>query len=241
MPLFASLTYQELNRLDREETLVVLPTGCTEQQGPHLAVGFDTWFVQELCEEVGRRLARLGVTALIMPTTPYGPTPEHRSYGGYVNLEQATFERLLADALESLIEQGFMRFVIWRGCGGHRLDHWARRFEEAHKGIARVWVPPHPYNEVWQEVASEAVPGGHADSFTTSVALYKHPECVRLDRVPPPSEGTPDFDDPNADWRLVSDSGVVGDATRASPELGKRLWNRTVERVTAILAALVAN
>ena len=50
MPLLGALSYEEFNDLDRETTVAVVPTGCTEQQGPHLAIDFDTWFATELCE-----------------------------------------------------------------------------------------------------------------------------------------------------------------------------------------------
>jgi creatinine amidohydrolase len=241
VPLFADLTFEELKRLDPDRAVVLVPTGCTEQQGPHLGVGFDTWFASELCDAVAERLAEAGVLALVLPTLPFGPTPEHRGYGsGYINLRQETFEALLEDVLDSLVEQGFRRIVIWRGCGGHRVAEVVSRVNAAHAGCARVWVPEHPYHEVWCSLADPAVPGGHADSFATSIALARHPERVRPDRVPAPSGAAPDFNDPDADWSLVTPSGVVGDPTHASAELGQRLWTRTIEQVAAIVEQLAA-
>lgn len=241
MPLFADFTFEELKRLDRPRAVVLVPTGCTEQQGPHLGVGFDTWFAAELCEAAAECLAESGVLAFVLPTLPFGPAPEHRGYGsGYINLRQETFEALLQDVLDSLVEQGFRRIVIWRGCGGHRLAELVSRVNAAHDGRVRVWVPEHPYHEVWCSLADPAVPGGHADSFATSIALARHPELVRPDRVPAASAAAPDFNDADADWSLVATSGVVGDPTHASAELGERLWSRTVERVAAIVEQLAA-
>ena len=237
MALFATLTYEELNSLDRDQTVVLVPTGCTEQQGPHLSVDFDTWFAAELCEAVAERLQSRGLAALVLPTTPFGPTPEHRGYGGYVDLRQETFESLIEDVLHSLVSQGFGRFVVWRGCGGHNLAELAQRFNAAKSGTARLWVPEHPYDEIWRSVADPHVPGGHADSFATSIALYRHPERVRTDRVPPPAPAAPGLDQAPADWSLAFPTGVVGDATRASAALGAELWERTVDRVTAMIEA----
>jgi creatinine amidohydrolase len=240
MVSFGALTYEELNNLDRDRTVVLLPTGCAEQQGPHLAVDFDSWFASELCVAVADQLESRGIVALVLPVTPFGPTPEHRGYGGCIDLGQETFERLLADVLDSLVAQGFRRLVIWRGCGGHRLGGLADRFNATHAGAARLWVPDHPYHEIWCAVADPDVACGHADSFTTSIALLRHPERVRPDRIPCPTGVIPDFDDPEADWSLVVPTGVVGDPTRATAELGERLWARTVEQVVETVTRVAA-
>jgi creatinine amidohydrolase len=96
VPLFAELTYEELRDIDRDRVVVVVPTGCTWQQGPHLAVDFDTWFPSELLSAVAAQLDAQGTPTLVMPAMPVGPTPEHRVYGsGYVNLRQSTFEAVV--------------------------------------------------------------------------------------------------------------------------------------------------
>ncbi len=40
---FGDFTYREIRECAKLDWLVVIPTGCTEQQGPHLPVDFDTW------------------------------------------------------------------------------------------------------------------------------------------------------------------------------------------------------
>lgn len=237
MPLFANLTAEEINGLDRDETLVVLPTGCTEQQGPHLTVDFDTWFASELCEAAADRLSPR-LTVLVLPATPYGPAPEHRAFGGFVDLRQTTFENLLEDVLDSLVAQRFRRLVIWRGCGGHQLTAFVNRFNATSSDIARLWMPEHPYNEIWCQVADPSVPGGHADSFTTSIALHRHPERVRAGRIPESEGNAPAVEDAENEWSVDHPTGVVGDASHATAELGALLWERTVDRVCETLADL---
>lgn len=39
---FGGLTYEEIRKRAAEGSLAVVPTGCTEQQGPHLPVNFDS-------------------------------------------------------------------------------------------------------------------------------------------------------------------------------------------------------
>jgi creatinine amidohydrolase/Fe(II)-dependent formamide hydrolase-like protein len=66
--------------------LAIVPTGCTEQQGPHLPIDFDTWFAETVALAAAKHAACFHqVRALVLPPMPFGPTPEHKGYGsGYV-------------------------------------------------------------------------------------------------------------------------------------------------------------
>ena len=73
---FIDYTYLEIKDLIDEGRLAVLPTGCTEQQGPHLPVDFDTWLAEAVALEAARHTARChGIRALVLPAMPFGPTP----------------------------------------------------------------------------------------------------------------------------------------------------------------------
>ena len=121
---FVDYTYLEIKSLIDAGCLAIVPTGCTEQQGPHLPVDFDTWFAEAVSLEAARYAARChDVRALVLPAMPFGPTPEHRGFGsGYVNIPHSVHEECVYFALESLAEQGFDAIVVWRGCGEHRLE-----------------------------------------------------------------------------------------------------------------------
>ena len=229
---FGDLTYEEIRARAGAGWLAIVPTGCTEQQGPHLPVDLDTWLAETVCLAAAQRAAEQhGVKALVLPALPFGPTPEHRNYGsGYVDLPQALHEGVVASVLRSLAEQGFRRIVVWRGCGQHRLDGVVARFNRTWSGRARAFLPGLPYAQIWEKVAP-GIPGGHADSFTTSLALHLRPDAVRIDCIPPPEIEAVDWDDPNLDFAAYSASGVIGDATRASRELGARVWEMVLERV----------
>jgi hypothetical protein len=45
---YGDLTYREVARLATSGAVAIVPLGCTEQQGPHLPVDFDTWFAEAL-------------------------------------------------------------------------------------------------------------------------------------------------------------------------------------------------
>ena len=236
---FTNLTYLEIAAAAADGAIAVLPTGCTEQQGPHLGVGFDSWFAEEVCVAASDDAKSAGVDALVLPALPYGPTPEHKGFGsGYIDIPVPVQDALVEAALGSLADQGFGRIVVWRGCGEHDLTGAVETFNTNRTDGARAFLPELPYHDIWCEVADPSVPGGHADSFATSIALHRHPELVRTEAIPTEVSAQPDWSEGHLDFTKVSSSGVVGDATHASDELGSRLWDACVASVAATFAAI---
>lgn len=240
---FGDHTYEEIRELARGGCLAILPTGCTEQQGPHLPVDFDTWFAVELCQAASKRASRnFRVYSLVLPAIPFGPTPEHRNYGsGYIDIPRKLHSDIVIAALESLAEQGFERIVVWRGCGGHELGDTVREFNRMHRSESAAFLPRHPFNDIWRRIGDPTVSGGHADSFSTSIALYLRPEDVRKHKIVDPAHPSVDWQDPHLDFARYSSTGVIGDPTHASAELGARLWEAVVDSVAATLRDIASS
>jgi len=230
---FGDLTYQQIRDYAASGCLAVLPTGCTEQQGPHLPVDTDTWFAETLCLAAADHAgAQYGLDVLVLPPLPFGPTPEHRGFGsGYVDLPQEVHEQVVWAVLQSLADQGFSRIVVWRGCGQHALGHVVERFNREHRGQARAFWPKLPYHDTWMRLGNPGNPGGHADAFMTSIALHLRPESVRRERIANPENAPVDWEDPNLDFSRYTNMGVIGDPTEATAELGAKLWDAVVQRV----------
>jgi len=225
---YTDFTYEELRDLLPSVDAAFIPLGCTEQQGPHLPTDFDTWMITRLCGEIADRLeSEHGQSVVVLPTLPFGPTPEHAGFGfGYVNLRQSTHEALVQDVLQSLAEQGFPTLVIWRGCGQHDLGAVIDRFNASHKGCA-AYQPVIDYGAICDSAFGRSVPGGHADSFATSIRLHLDGDAVRMDKVREPTLQPFEWSDV-MDFALISDTGVIGDPTQASVEAGARIWELCV-------------
>ncbi len=52
---YNKLTWPEMNDAIEMQKVVILPTGSTEQHGPHLPLDVDLFLVREVCHELGRR------------------------------------------------------------------------------------------------------------------------------------------------------------------------------------------
>ncbi len=237
---FGDLTFIEIRRQAESGCLAILPTGCTEQQGPHLPVDFDTWFAERLCLAASRRAAgKYRVQSLVLPAIPFGPTPEHRNYGaGYVDVPAQLHSDLVSATLVSLAEQGFRRIVVWRGCGGHDLRGAVREFNQASPPEAQAFLPEHPFHDIWCRLGDPDVPGGHADSFSTSISLHLRPATVRVNEIRDPAHRPVDWQDPNLDFARYSPTGVIGNPTHASAALGAKLWEASVASVAKTLRAI---
>jgi creatinine amidohydrolase len=234
---FGDLTFEEVRECAEAGWLAIVPTGCTEQQGPHLPVDTDTWFFEAVCEAAAQRAAsEHAISSLVLPALPFGPTPEHRGFGsGYIDLPQEVHEAAVAAVLRSLAEQGFARIVVWRGCGQHALERTVGSFNRAHQGTARAFLPELPYHEIWMHIGNPRNPGGHADAFATSIALHLRPEPVRRGRIVDPKSRPVDWEDPHLDFSRYTETGVIGDPTEATPELGRELWDAIIRRVARTL------
>ena len=212
---FGDLTFLEIRRLAKSGCLAILPTGCTEQQGPHLPVDFDTWFAERLCLAASRRAAgKFRIQSVVLPAIPFGPTPEHRNYGaGYVDIPGKLHSDLVSATLVSLADQGFQRIVVWRGCGGHDLRGAVRDFNQANPHNAQAFLPEQPFHDIWRRLGDPNVPGGHADSFSTAISLHLRPATVRMNEIINPAQRPVNWQDPNLDFARYSSTGVIGDPT----------------------------
>ncbi|HCU91240.1 MAG TPA: hypothetical protein DHU96_00125 [Actinobacteria bacterium] len=57
---FGDCTYQEIAALAAAGAVAMMPLGCTEQQGPHMPVDFDTWFAEALVTAAAADQAEAG-------------------------------------------------------------------------------------------------------------------------------------------------------------------------------------
>jgi creatinine amidohydrolase len=234
---YGELTYPEIR--DRAEAgwLAVIPTGSIEQQGPHLPVDFDTWLAETVTVAAAEQAARdHNVNALVLPVIPFGPTAEHRNFhSGYIHLPAKLQHAIIYAVLRSLFEQGFKRLVLWKGYNGHDPSAVVAQFNAEHAGRAIVILPDMPYQAVWKEIGVSDAPDGHAGSFTTSLALFLRPEVVRTDQITAPRSKPVNWNDPRLDLTRYTNTGVIGDPTQATAELGQRLWEALIPMAALLL------
>src|SRR5271155_4501985 len=124
---FAYLTWKQVDRLAREDTLLVLPTAAIEQHGHHLPLATDTLINNYM---LGKALelgpAELPVYAL--PPICYGKSNEHIGFPGTMSVSASTFMAVIRDLGASVAASGFKKLALYNSHGGNtsRVDVMAR-------------------------------------------------------------------------------------------------------------------
>jgi creatinine amidohydrolase len=108
----------ELDRLDRDRTVLLLTVSPLEEHGPHLPVGVDAFTARHLAETVAERLvaARPGWTAVLAPTLHMGTFAFHAP--GTITMRQRVVRDAVTDYGESLARAGFRYIFVANGHGG---------------------------------------------------------------------------------------------------------------------------
>lgn len=128
----ADLTSPEFAALVKTNPMAIIPIGSIEQHGPHLPNGTDTFAAELVAMATADAL-----DAAFVPFGPYGVTPIHAGHAGTINLRRSTFEALLTDICEELVDQGVNRFVFvnWHEGNNASLDAVATELQDRHDDV----------------------------------------------------------------------------------------------------------
>jgi creatinine amidohydrolase len=116
------LTWPQIDALDRERTLFILPMGMIEQHGPHLPVGADTIGVTYEANAAATRVSRAlpGWNVITMPAINYGHSGANQLgdmpiHPGTYGLRQSTLRSLVADVGAQIAQNGFKWVFVLNG------------------------------------------------------------------------------------------------------------------------------
>ncbi len=210
--------------------LAILPTGSTEQHGPHLTVETDI----AIATELARRLALQHFPRVVVaPPIPAGLSNHHMHFPGTITWSFDTFTGSLTDTIRSLRAHGIPRFLILNGHGGNRASLsvlCARlRYEEGVELAACTWFDL-IRDACYKFIDRRRV---HADEIEAAMGLYLAPRIVRKAALTRGREHADPY--PHTDssaggaveipyyWEELTPNGAYGDARRATVAMGEEL------------------
>ncbi len=166
------------------------------------------------------QMARRLKNALVAPTIQYVPEGNPDSVNpGAISLPSPAYDTLLDAAARSLKVHGFTDILFIGDSGGNQpgLTAVADALNEEWKGgNARVFAltdyysASRVYYRAWLEAAfgyDEQTAGSHAGITDTSQMLFIRPSGIRKDQIKA--------------WGGPQDSGVSGDPSKATAEIGR--------------------
>jgi creatinine amidohydrolase len=249
------MTRPEVEAFLAKHRTVIVPTGSTEQHGPHGPLLTDAL----VPTEIARRMApRIG--AVVAPTINYGLSYPHVGFVGLVHIRIPTFMALIEDLCLSLSSIGFRRIVF---LNGHYDNTYAIAYACANVGDRLgPEVKAFPIN-YWDGMSREEAAeffdpsnGLHANKGETSAMMAINPALVDLEaanaEMPPFPQTTNQaavhtaffFSSPGSVYRATK-SGTWGDPRTSNAEFGERYLQvvtnasvRLVEDIEKTFAAM---
>ena len=207
------------------KTTIIIPTGGTEQNGPHMVLGKHNYLVKYKAGEVAKRLGN----ALVAPVVAYVPegdvTPPtgHMRFAGTITTPQDVFAKVLEYAARSFKQHGFTDIALMGDSGGNQAGQklvaellnkeWAATPVRVHH--LTDYYPGRGDDWVVSQGVSAADVGSHAGTHDTSSLMYLNPSMLRVDKMGPGKSG--------------DGQGHVGNPAKATALFGKRILEMQIE------------
>ena len=237
---YEKLTWPEINQAVQATKVVVVPIGSIEQHGPHLPLDVDVVCPVGVAHHAARLIPD---QVLIMPPIIHGYTAHVMDFPGTINIHYEHFIRMVMDVGKSLAYHGFKKIILLNGHGSNwpNLDLASRRINletDAECSAVCWWSLITIDQEFYKSWRESKFPGGcsHAGELETSAYMYLDEENVRHDKI---ADGDIEYNKAESDffwtdllaggpapvtsWTAsYSDTGVLGHATLATREKGRR-------------------
>lgn len=215
-------------------TTVIIPTGGTEQNGPHMVLGKHNYLVKHKAGEIARRLGRT-LVAPVMAYVPEGdvnPPTGHMRFSGTITTPPDVYAKVLEFAARSLRQHGF-RDIAFLGDSGGNQDGQRIVAEALNRQWAATPARVHHLNAYYpgpgddwlkREGVSDGDVGSHASIHDTASLLFLNPSMIRKDKL--------------AFGKAGDGSGTIGNPALATAEYGRQIVEMQIDAALRQLRAL---
>jgi len=217
------LTWPEVAaRMTTGTNSIIIPTGGTEQNGPHIAIGKHNWIVRFTSGEIAKQLGNALAAPVIayVPEGSINPPQGHMLFPGTISVSEKAFAAVLEDTARSFKQHGFQAIFFLGDSGGNQAAQ-----QMVAENLSKEWAQDHvvvasldAYYADAEAVRfiKEAKLGGagamaHAGFADVSETLAAHHKGVRADKVMYYNE------------KDASSTGFAGDPSGASAAYGRKL------------------
>ncbi len=250
---YGEMTWPEVKDAAAAERVAVIPIATIEDHGLHLPIDTDLRLCTAVCEEA---VSRAADRAVLVPAINHGYSPHHMDFPGAITIGAETLIRYGVDVCKSLAHHGFKRMLIVNGHGSNTpfVDIIARLTVVESGALAAAvnyWAAP-GVREVAESLRESEKIGGmnHACEFETSLYLALAPDLVDMSKAVHELSHRPSKnywtdliggDGPLAmmePWSALSETGVMGDPTKATAGKGRKLLDAAANGIVELIDEL---
>ncbi|MFT7160161.1 MAG: creatinine amidohydrolase, partial [Bacteroidia bacterium] len=225
------LTWKEIEEKLKLVDTAILPCGAIEQHGPHLPVDVDYFDAVYLANKVAEACS--DPKPFVLPPIPYGVSYHHEDFKGTLSVTNDGLSRFVYDIGMGLAKNGIKKLIILNGHGDNAptLSYAAQMINRDAEIF--VCVDTGETSDIDLYDLIETKNDIHAGEIETSTTLAIRPEMVQMDKA---VNETLAFGSDYLDYtskrgvawyvqtNKISETGVMGDPTKASIEKGKKMW-----------------
>jgi creatinine amidohydrolase len=244
------MTWPEIKDAAAADCVAVVPVATIEDHGLHLPVDTDLLLCATVCDQA---VSRASGRAVLVPPINHGFSPHHMDFPGPITIGAHTFIRYGVDVCKSLAHHGFKRILIVNGHGSNTpfADIIARLTVVESGALAAAvnyWAAPGVRETAEGLRESEKIGGmNHACEFETSLYLAIRPDLVDMTKAAhelsyrPTKNYWTDLiggDGPLVmmePWSALTQTGVMGDPTKASAEKGRKLLDAAANGIVELI------
>jgi creatinine amidohydrolase len=258
IPLFDELTWPDVAAAVKAKAPVIVPLGATEQHGPHLPLGADTYQGIDISRRAAALLQAEGSKLVVGPAIAFGPPPflseSPKSYPGTIAVSNDTLRALTHDICQSLIDHGFRRiYLLLANVESEYAMHIVAK-ELTERTAANIvtlnWLIG--IRPGYKGLLRSTKPQGHGGEGETARMLATAPHLVRMEharpyhpRLPAQPEVYGDFLPyfggaigryryDNGEFAGFKD-GITGDPQLGTAETGEKTYKLIAEWVAAAI------
>ena len=238
---YRDLTRLEMEQVDKENTIILIPVGALEQHGNQAPLGTDDIIAEAMVEYIGRALEEAGepdFPMLVFPVIPVGLSTEHRNFCGSITLRPDTYYHLLYDICVSLAHHGFKKiaFLICHGGNAPIIQVLSRELR-SELGISPFFLSSGAFShpDVKATVSEGNIWDFHGGEMETSMVMAVDESLVKLETseagIPASFEhnkallpyGAVSIGWVSEDWKTKEGKpiGIGGDPSGATAEKGR--------------------
>lgn len=245
--LMEEMTWTEFKEAMNEADTALIPAGSVEEEGPHLPMAVDSI----VALEVARRVSEVTEGTIVAPLFNITYSAWHGAFAGTLSPTMPTLMQVMGEICRNLCRHGFKRLFFINSHVGNDPSIWNTANDLTVEGLARVgMVSLWPLStEIGQEMSELTEKSFlHAGEIMTSVTMAIRPDLVEMSRavteyLKPTTDGYQALSSTKAKvaGRAVSifhtsneltQSGVMGDPSQASPEKGERIIAAMVDYIS---------